>query len=272
MDLKQRHVRIRAHRVSAGLRWFSQGAQLVRRQPLGLTACALFYLLMHLPAMLPVVGMAIVTVLAPFATLGLMSACREITQNRAPTAQVYLDLFQNEPLRRKLFRLGVANAILTLFTLVGMLLAGLGQPLPAEAAPGTPMEIDWAALALALVFYLPVAILMWFAPMLVGWHSVSVPKALFGSAVACWRNLASMAGFMISAAAVLIAAGALIGILFTAFGIGEHVGTVLIAPIALILLGVTQAGIYVMYTEIIETVEVAVVEPKLGSASEPPTA
>lgn len=265
MDLRHPHVGIHAHRARVGLRWFMRGVELVQRQTLGLTACALFYLLMHLPAMLPVVGMAIATVLAPFATLGLMSACRESAQGRTPTAQVYLDLFQNEHLRRKLFRLGIANAILTLIMLMGMLLTGLGQTLPAQPAPDAPIELDWTVLAAASAFYLPVVIMMWFAPMLVGWHGVSVPKALFGSAVACWKNLASMSVFMLIMVAVLVALGSVIGVLFTALGIGEQIGTLLIAPFALILLAVMQAGIYVMYTDIIETIT----PPETEDASAP---
>jgi uncharacterized membrane protein len=40
----------------------------------------------------------------------------------------------------------------------------------------------------ALVFYIPVAMLFWFAPILAAWHDVSPVKAMFFSIVSCWRN------------------------------------------------------------------------------------
>ena len=44
------------------------------------------------------------------------------------------------------------------------------------------------AVLVAMAGYLPVAMLFWFAPILVAWHDVPPAKALFFSFVSCWRN------------------------------------------------------------------------------------
>ncbi len=44
------------------------------------------------------------------------------------------------------------------------------------------------AVLVAMICYLPVAMLFWFAPILVAWHDFPPVKALFFSFVICWRN------------------------------------------------------------------------------------
>jgi hypothetical protein len=40
----------------------------------------------------------------------------------------------------------------------------------------------------AMAFYIPVAMLFWFSPVLTAWHDVPPVKAMFFSIVSCWRN------------------------------------------------------------------------------------
>jgi hypothetical protein len=44
------------------------------------------------------------------------------------------------------------------------------------------------AVITALAFYVPVAMLFWFSPILAAWHDVPPVKAMFFSVVSCWRN------------------------------------------------------------------------------------
>ncbi len=243
-------VTIRAHRAGEGVRWLVEGFRLLRQQPLGLPAMAVIYLLMHLPALLPAVGLAIATVLAPFATLGLTSACREIHLGRAPSPAVYTALFKDAVQRRALYRLGIANAILTLIAVALLLALGLAQPTPADTPAGTPNELDWVHIAWQVSLYVPIALLMWFAPMLAGWHGASPAKAIFGSIVACWRNKAAMLVYGLAVSAVILVVTTVMGLIVAALGISTELSSVLIAPIALVMLAVVQAGIYAMYAAI----------------------
>ncbi len=243
-------VTIRTLRASEGMRWLAEGFQLFRQQPLGLPAMTVIYLLMHLPALLPGVGLAVATVLAPFATLGLTSACREISRGRAPTPAVYFELFQNPTSRRALFRLGIANAMLTLVAVSIMLLLGLDQTSATPAPQGTAPETDLSGVAWQLALYVPIAVLMWFAPMLADWHNTPPVKALFGSVVACWRNKGAMCVYGLAVTVVVLALATVVGMLVAALGVSKELSAMLVAPLALVMLAVFQAGIYAMYAGI----------------------
>lgn len=226
--------------------------KLLRRQPLGLPAMTVIYLLLHLPALLPVAGMAVATVLAPFATLGLMAACREVASGRAPSPNVYLGLFQNAAQRRALIQLGVANAILTVVALVLMLLMGLSEPLAEPATNDGPLQLNWSSVAAALAFYVPIVVLMWFSPMLVGWHGTPVLKALFGSALACWRNKIPMLVYGVALICVIVAVGAVVQGVLAVLGASAQLVSMVTAPLALVLLAMMQGGFYAMYVDVFE--------------------
>src|SRR5690606_3618564 len=130
-----------------------------------------------------------------FAAIGLMNACREIAQGRAPTVVVFSWGFRDPGTRNRLLVLGLVNVALA------MLLATLFSLLGLEAVqvePGTPPDsvgwqhVSWPALRAQLLALAPVFALMWFSPMLVAWHGMAPAKAMFGSAVACVRNLAAL--------------------------------------------------------------------------------
>jgi hypothetical protein len=53
--------------------------------------------------------------------------------------------------------------------------------MPLLEAVRTPMLIFAA-------FYMLMAAIFWYAPVLVAWHQISVSRALFFSGIACWRN------------------------------------------------------------------------------------
>ncbi len=243
-------VTIRTVQPSDGLRWLIEGFNLLRQQPLGLSAMTVVYLLMHLPALLPGVGLAAATVLAPFATLGLTSACREVNLGRAPTLTVYFELFQNPTQRRALFRLGIANAVLTLIAVSVLLLLDLDHSAASHTPQETTENLDLAPMIGQLALYVPIAILMWFAPMLAGWHNTAPAKALFGSVVACWRNKTAMVVYGLAVSAAVIVPATLVGLLVAALGLSKALSSVLAAPLALVLLAAVQAGIYAMYTAI----------------------
>ena len=97
--------------ASYGAAWLRDGWRLLKRQPLGLPAMVVLYLFMLLlPATLPYVGVALSGVLGPFATVGLMGACRDVSAGRAPMPTVFAAPFQDAARRQLLFRLGVINA------------------------------------------------------------------------------------------------------------------------------------------------------------------
>jgi len=246
-------MHIQSTPASNGIRWLTQGFELWWRQPLGLPAMAVIYLLMYLPAAIPFVGAIPAAVLAPYATIGLMNACRDIAAKRSPTPEAFIKPFQNAAQRQLLFRLGFANAALSMVAIVLVNVLAGNQPVILKGVgPDGADALNTARLAWQLAVYLPIAIVMWFAPMLTGWHAAPPLKAMFGSLVACWQNKWAMLIYALALSATIGVAVTVVGILISALGASNALISLLAAPLALICLSVSQAGVYSMYVAIFE--------------------
>lgn len=204
--------------------------------------------LLLLPALLPFIGPFVSGVLSPFATVGLMQCCREVDQGRAPTLAQYLQTFRDPRMRDSLFRLGLVNgALLMLVALLAMLIA------PAPAGSGAPASIEdlpVQAVLVQVVLYLPVLVLMLFAPLLAGWHGMSPPKAMFGSAVAMLRNFGAMLLYGATTLALALLTSVIALAVLAAIIPSRDILALLTAPIALVLMTIVQASLYPMYLSI----------------------
>ena len=101
-------MKVQAHPARAGIDWLRAGMRLLRRQPLGLPAMVVIYFLMaFVPALiLPPIGTLIAIVLNPFASFGLLLACRDVEAGRAPMATVFIAPFREPQPRRMLLQVG----------------------------------------------------------------------------------------------------------------------------------------------------------------------
>jgi hypothetical protein len=239
-------MRINILPAGAGVSWLREGMRLFGRQPIGLPAMVVVYLMMLvMPALLPVVGIAISGVLAPFASVGLLGACRDVAEGRMPTPLAFVQPFRPSPARLQMLRLGVINAILLL--VVATLAMLLTPEPPAGEAPQSLHDVPLQPLLVQLLLYLPVMALMWFAPVLTGWHGIAPAKSMFGSVVACWRNVGPMLVFGVAAGVltvgVSVAAVMLLGALITS----RELMSIVMAPLALVLMAIVQASLYPMY-------------------------
>jgi hypothetical protein len=235
--------------AGAGLTWLREGMRLFGRQPIGLPAMVVIYLMMLIaPALLPIIGVAISGVLAPFASVGLLTACRDVAQGRMPTPMAFAAPFRPTPARAQLLQLGIVNAILLL------VVATLATVMVPEAAGGeSPQSLEdlpLASMLTQLLLYLPVMALMWFAPVLAGWHTVPPAKAMFGSLVACWRNLGAMLIFGTAAAAFTMGVSVVAVMLLTSLVTSRELLSMLVAPLALVLMTIVQASLYPMYVAV----------------------
>ncbi|MCX7901700.1 MAG: BPSS1780 family membrane protein [Burkholderiaceae bacterium] len=231
--------------ASYGAAWLRDGWRLLKRQPLGLPAMVVIYLLMLLlPAIVPYIGVAISGVLSPFATVGLMGAVREISAGRAPTPHVFAVPFQDVVRRLLLLRLGMIHAALMLVVLtLAQAIARLAPPASEEARAFT--ELLWQLLLMT-----PVMILMWFAPLLTGWHGHGPGKAMFGSVIACWRNKGALAVYGLLLFAILLGVSfvtvSVVSLLFSS----RQALSIALAPVGLALIAWIQATFYPMYRSI----------------------
>jgi hypothetical protein len=232
--------------AGAGFAWLREGMRLFGRQPVGLPAMVVVYLMMLVaPALLPVIGIAISGVLAPFASVGLLAVCRDVAEGRMPTPMAFTQPFRPSPARVQLLRLGIVNAILLL--VVATLAALVPSEPPGSEGPASLPDLPVSSLLVQLVLYLPVMALMWFAPVLAGWHAIAPAKAMFGSVVACWRNIGAMTVFGFAAGALTLGISVVAVMLLTSLISSRELLSILMAPLALILMTIVQASLYPMY-------------------------
>ena len=122
--------------ASTGAAWLRDGWRLLKRQPIGLAAMVVMYtFVLFVPITIPVpyVGILLLGVLSPFATVGLMAAFREVAAARVPTPAVFAQAMQDRGVRRVLFRLGLIHAgLMMLVVVVSSLVSGVA-PVATEA-------------------------------------------------------------------------------------------------------------------------------------------
>jgi hypothetical protein len=138
--------------------------------------------------------------------------------------------------------------ILTLSFVLSMLVDfELLLPLMTGDKPITPEAVREIYLILFFggLLYVPIAMLMWFSPVLVAWAEMSVPQALFSSALACWVNRGAFFLYIAIWGAILIAIPLTIGFIFDALDLGQA-ASFIIAPLSM-------AGLTVMHCSFFAT-------------------
>lgn len=238
--------------AGTGARWLLDGWRIFRKQPLGLSAMTVVYLMMlFVPALIPFIGLAISGVLGPFATVGLMLCVREAAGGRPPNPALFGQPFKEERPRVNLFRLGLLNAALLLTVASVAALLAPDAPAPAPGQPVTLEDLPVQALLLQLLLYAPVLVLMWFAPLLAGWHGMTPAKAMFGSVVACWRNMAALTIYGLLTLSAMVAVSFFFVALVSAL-LSREAMSFVIAPLALVMMSVIQSSYWPMYRSVFE--------------------
>ena len=97
--------------------------------------------------------------------------------------------------------------------------------------------------------YLPVALLMWYAPLLVAWHGVPPGKALFFSLVAVWRNGTAFVVYGAAWLGVWLALSVAIGLVTGLLGVG-NLAALLAAPLVMLLLTCMYCSVYPTYASV----------------------
>jgi hypothetical protein len=205
----------------------------------------------QLAVLVPVIGVFAVLLLTPTLSVGFMTACRQAIQKERIRPSVYVIALQSSPLiRKRILQLGLVYAalILVLSFILSMLVDfELLIPLMTNDRPITPEVVRQIYLILFFggLLYIPVAMLMWFSPVLVAWADMPVAQALFSSAIACWANRGAFFLYIAIWGAILIAIPLTIGSIFDALDLGQA-ASFIIAPISM-------AGLTVMHCSFFAT-------------------
>lgn len=220
-------MKLKLVKASRGLMWVRQGLLACRQQPLGylsllgLTSMAAMLLMLVLQQL----GLALVTCLAPSIWMGFMLATRRVLTGQSITPAVMIEPFKSDAATRKaLAKLGVLYALCMLGAL--QLSAWLGpdqqalediQSKAQDMAEVITNPMVQQSMLLDLALTVPVTLLFLHAPALILWARVPLPKALFFSAVASWRNLGAFLVFGLGwfgvLSALALAAGLIVVIL-----------------------------------------------------------
>jgi hypothetical protein len=245
-----------------GYTWIRQGIWLFKQNPLGFLMLVFMYVFAaQLAVIIPVIGVFAVLLLTPTLSVGFMTACRQAIQKERIRPMVYLIALQSGVFTRKrMLQLGLVYAALILllsFILSLLVDFELLLPLMTSDKAITPEALRQIYLVLffGAILYIPVAMLMWFSPILVAWADMSVPQALFSSWLACWTNKAAFFFYLAIWSAVLIAIPLTIGMLFDALDF-EQAASFIVAPISM-------AGLTIMHCSFYATWKACFVEDEI---------
>ncbi|MBU3634677.1 hypothetical protein ICN35_04350 [Polynucleobacter sp. es-GGE-1] len=233
-----------------GYTWIRQGIWLFKQNPLGFLMLVFMYVFAaQLAVIIPVIGVFAVLLLTPTLSVGFMTACRQAIQKERIRPTVYLVALQSgELIRKRILQLGlIYAALILLLSFVLSLLVDFEMLIPLLTSDTviTPEALRqiYLVLLFGAILYIPVAMLMWFSPVLVAWADMSVSQALFSSWLACWTNKAAFFFYLSIWSVVLIAIPLTIGMLFDALDFGQA-ASFLVAPISMAGLTLMHCSFY----------------------------
>jgi hypothetical protein len=241
--------------AKTGYVWFRQGIWLFRKNPLAFLTLFFTYLLaMMLISQIPVIGAFLPLAFIPGVAVGFMAACRDTIAGKPVFPTILIDGFRSygSGVAKRLSVLGLLYIVAMALVLAGSALADGGMLLRAMLG-GSGMEPEAMAnsdipLAIlsAFAFYIPVAMLFWFSPVLTAWHDVPVVKAMFFSVVSCWRNRGAFIvfGALWFAMAITVSLG--LSALMQAIGAAEYSYLVLM-PATIVVTTMLYCSFYATY-------------------------
>jgi hypothetical protein len=181
-----------------------------------------------------------------------MTACRQAIQNERILPTAYLAAFRlpSTLARKRILQLGlIYTACILILSFLASLIVDFEALLPLLTSEEAPSAEAMAQLY-KLVFiggalYIPVAMLMWFAPLLVAWAEMPLLQAIFSSWMACWSNRGAFAYYLLIWSIVLVAVPMLIGGMLEALGFAS-IASYVVAPISM-------GGLTIMYCSFFAT-------------------
>ena len=172
-----------------GYVWVRQGFWLFKKNPLAFLMLVFLYVFIaQFAILIPVFGVFAVLLLTPALTVGFMTACQMVIRGERVMPTVYLAGFRGTDsiTKKNLLVLGTVYAFaILILSLIASAFIDFKQlvTLLTQQQPPTIRDVQglYTGLTIGLLLYLPVAMVMWFAPILVAWEKMSVAQALFSS-------------------------------------------------------------------------------------------
>jgi hypothetical protein len=250
-------------KASDGYLWIRQGLWLFKKSPLAFLILVFLYIFIaQFAILIPVFGVFLVLVLTPALTVGFMTACQMVIRGERVLPTVYLIGFKQfgDLARKNLLVLGTIYAFLVLIlSLIASAFIDFQQLIPilTEQNPPNLREVKelYTGLGVGVLLYIPVAMVMWFSPVLIAWEKMSVAQALFSSWIACWSNRGAFIFYLLIWAVFIVAVPFFIEAFLN--GIGLRVAIPFIIP------PYSMAALTVMYCSFFATWKACFTKEKL---------
>ena len=154
----------------------------------------------------------------------------------------------NPEVKKRILQLGLVYALM-IFTmsLIASMVIDFQALLPfiTNDKPITSevMQQLYYSLMIGGILYIPVAMLMWFAPVLVAWADMPPSKALFASWMACWTNKGAFFYYITIWSVVLIVIPLTLGMIMDIIGLSRYASFV-VAPFSMAALTVMYCSFF----------------------------
>jgi hypothetical protein len=243
--------------AKTGYVWFRQGLWLFRRNPFAfLTVFFAYLFVMTLISRVPLIGPFLPLLFIPGVAVGFMAACRNTIAGKPVWPTLLVDGFRSYGtlVARRLLALGALYvvAMVLIFVLSSLVDGGtlLGMMMgdgPAGDPETVAANFNLGAVLVAMAGYLPVAMLFWFAPILVAWHDVPPAKALFFSLVSCWRNRGAFICYGVIWIGVALTVSFGLSALMQLLGLGQEAVFAVLMPATIIVTTALYCSFYATY-------------------------
>ncbi len=243
--------------AKTGYVWFRQGLWLFRRNPfVFLTVFFAYLFVMTLISRVPLIGPFLPLLFIPGIAVGFMAACRNTIAGKPVWPTILVDGFRSygAVVAPRLLMLGglyiVAMAVVFAVSALvdgGTLLGMMMGDAPAGDPETVAESFSLGAVLVAMLCYLPVAMLFWFAPILVAWHDIPPAKALFFSLVSCWRNRGAFVLYGVIWIAVALAVSFGLTALMQALGLGQEMAFAVLMPASILVTTALYCSFYATY-------------------------
>ena len=240
----------------SGWQWIKQGFALFRRQPAEMSTLFVFYVLLTgLLSLIPLVGPILRFILVPAFSMAFMQACADIEQDKRVTPKVLFAGFRG-PAFKSLAILGVLYLLAALLALAATMLVDGGTFWEAINSQGTPDQktVEDSSLVLSTLFavmtYLSISLLLWFAPPLISWQNMGVGKAIFFSFFTVLRAIKAffvyLFAWMTIGMFLMLLLSTILRLLF------DNIETEIfvLLPFAMLIMVVVQCSFYPSYTQL----------------------
>jgi len=247
--------------LKKGGAWFAAGIAAVKREPVYFPAVTGVYVMtIGLFGLLPWVGLVLAGLFWPFGTLLIAKGARDSLAGRRPTLEILFRAWKTPETKLRMIRAGLLYAMMiVLVSVVWQLLAAddISKWEITEAGrinwDSAAEHIPYSAGILSILVYIPCAMALWFAPLLVYLKNLPLGKALFFSFFGCLANLPAIVLCLALAFGLTILVMGFSALLVAQAGL-ESVSMFILLPVSFLCTAVIYGTYYPMWKTVFSEV------------------